>query len=97
MYHFLRVCGHFSHVQLFVTPCTVAFQASLFVGFSRQGYCSALPCSPLGDLPNAGIKPMPLMSPALAGRLFNTGAPWEAYVPLQCLLNKAHFLFFSST
>jgi len=36
------------------------------MGFSRQEYLSGLPCSPPGDLPNPGIKPMSLMSPAWA-------------------------------
>ena len=45
--------------------------------FSRQEYWNGLPCSPPGDLPNPGIKPSSCMSPALAGRLFNTGATWE--------------------
>ena len=59
-----------SHVQLFETPWTVAHQASLPMGFSRQDYWSGLPCSPLGDPPDSGIEPMFPMSPALAGRLF---------------------------
>ena len=42
----------FSHVQLFVTPWTVACQTPLSIGFSRQEYRDGLPCPPLGDLPN---------------------------------------------
>ena len=60
-----------SHVQLFGTPWTVAPQAPLSMGFSRQGYWSGLPFS-LGDLPNPGIKPESLVSPALVGRFFTT-------------------------
>ena len=45
-----------SSVQLFVTPWTVACQAPLSMGFSRQDYWSELPRPPLGDLPNPGIK-----------------------------------------
>ena len=45
-----------SHVQLFATPWTVAPQASLSLGFSRQEYWSRLPLPPLGDLPNPGIE-----------------------------------------
>ena len=45
-----------SCVQLFATPWTVAHQAPLSMGFSRQEYWSRLPCSPPGDLPNPGIK-----------------------------------------
>ena len=46
-----------SGVQLFVTPWTVACQAPLSMGFSRQEYWNGLPCPPPGDLPNPGIKP----------------------------------------
>ena len=46
-----------SHAQLFVTPWTVARQAPLSMGFSRQKYWSGLPFPPPGDLPNPGIKP----------------------------------------
>ena len=50
-------------VQLFSTPWTVAHQAPLSMGFPRQEYWSGLTClSPLGDLPNPGIRPV---SPAL--------------------------------
>ena len=42
---------------------------------------SELPCPPPGDLPNPGIEPASLMSPALAGRFFATSTTWEA--PLQ--------------
>ena len=46
----------FSHVWLFATPWTVARQAPLFMGFSRQEYWSGLPCPSPGDLPDPGIK-----------------------------------------
>ena len=39
------------------TPGTIARQASLPMGFSRQEYWSGLPCPPPGELPNLGIKP----------------------------------------
>ena len=51
-----------SCVWLFGTSCSVACQAPLSMGFSRQEYWSGLPCPPPGDLPNPGIKPR---SPAL--------------------------------
>ena len=51
-----------SPVRLFVTLWTVAYQASLFIGFSRQGYWSGLPFHSPGDIPNPGIEPG---SPAL--------------------------------
>ena len=46
-----------SHVLLFAAPWTVAHQAPLFMGFSRQEYWSGLPFPSPGDLPNPGIKP----------------------------------------
>ena len=50
-------------------PWTVAHQAPLSMGFSRQEYWSGLPFPSPGDLPQKGIKPM---SPALAGRFFTS-------------------------
>ena len=55
-----------SHVQLSVTPWTVARQAPLSMGLSRQEYCSGLPFPPPGNLPDPGIEPGSLTSPALA-------------------------------
>ena len=69
---------HFSPVRLFATPGTVARLAPLSMGFSRQEYWSGWPCPPPGDLPNSGIEPAFLMSPALAGGLFTTSGTWEA-------------------
>ena len=67
-----------SCVRLFAIPWTVACQAPLSTGFSRQESWSGLPCPPPGDLPDPGIKPASLMSPALAGGFFTTNATWEA-------------------
>ena len=66
--------SHFSHVQLFVTLWTVAQQAPLSMGFSRQEYWSGLPCPPPRGLPDPGIEPGSLMSPGLGGRFFTTSA-----------------------
>ena len=68
----------FGSVQLFATLWTVAHQAPLSMGFSRQEYWRGLPCPPPRDLPNPGIEPSSLMSPALAGRFFTTSTTWEA-------------------
>ena len=54
-----------SRVQLFVTPRTAAHQAPLSMGLSRQEYCSGLPFSPPGDLPNPVIEPMYFAAPVL--------------------------------
>ena len=62
-----------SHVQLFVTPWTVAQQAPLSKGFSRQEYWSGLPTP--GDLPDPRIEPMSPAASALAGGFFTTEPP----------------------
>ena len=56
-----------SRVQLCATPWTVAQQAPLSMGCSRQEYWSGLPFPPPGYLPNLGIELASLASPALAG------------------------------
>ena len=62
-----------SHVRLFATLWTIACQAPLSMGFSRQEHCM-----PFRDLPNLGIKSASLTTPALAGKFFTTNATWEA-------------------
>ena len=47
-----RMLSCFSHVQFFATPWTVACQATLSIGLSRQEYWSGSPCPPPGDLPD---------------------------------------------
>ena len=49
----------------FATSWTVALQAPLSMGFSRQEYWSGLPFPPPGDLPGPGMEPASPMSPAL--------------------------------
>ena len=61
-------------VWLFATPWTIANQALLSMGFSRQEYWSVFPWSPPGDLPNPGIEPVSLISPAFAGGFFTASA-----------------------
>ena len=70
-------------LQLCLTLCdpwTVAHQAPLTMGFSRQEYWNGLLLPPPGDLPDPGIEPASLTSPALAGRFFTTSTTWEAWV-----------------
>ena len=55
-------CRIVSPVGVFATPWTVAYQASLSMGFSRQEYLSGVPFPSPGDVPNPGIEPG---SPAL--------------------------------
>ena len=61
-----------SRVRLFATPWTVARQAPLSMGFSRQEYWSGLPFPPPEDLPDPWIEPASPVSPALARRFFTT-------------------------
>ena len=58
------VLSCFSRVQLFATLWTVAHQAPLSLGFSRQEYWSGLPRPPPGDLPNTRTESASLTSPA---------------------------------
>ena len=58
------------------TPWTVAHQASLSTGFSRQEYWSGLPFPLSGDLLDPGIKPVSLTS-AFAGGFFIASSTWE--------------------
>ena len=61
---YINVCV-LNCVWLFATLWTVALQAPLSMGFSRQKYWSWLPWPPPGDLPNTGIKPTSPVPPAL--------------------------------
>ena len=63
-----------SYVQLFATLWTVAHETPLSMGFSREEYWNGLPFPSPGDLPDAGIEPISLLSPALAGGIFTTRA-----------------------
>ena len=70
----------FNQVQLFAILWTIARQAPLSMGFSRQEYWSALPFPSPGDLPNPETELTSLKSPALAGGSFTTSATWEIVV-----------------
>jgi len=50
------------------------------MGFFGQEYWSGLPFSSPGGLPDPGIKPVPPVLPALAGRFFIIRATWEASI-----------------
>ena len=64
-----------SRVQLFATPWTVAHQAHLSVGFSRQEYWSGLPFLSPGGLPDPGIEPR---SPAVQAAALTSEPPFPA-------------------
>ena len=65
---------------------TVARQAPLSMGFSRQEYWSGLPWPPPGDLSDPGIQPTSLAAPALAGKVFTTSGTWK--VPISSIMSN---------
>ena len=71
------ICVHVCLVvsNSYVTPRTVAHQAPLSMGFSRQKYWSGLPFPPPGDLPDPGIESKSPASPSLGGGFFMTETP----------------------
>ena len=77
-WHYVCMLSCFRCAWLFATLWTVACQALLPLGFSRQEYWSELPSPPLEDLPDPGIEPLSLMSPELISRFFTTRAIWDA-------------------
>ena len=83
--HHACVLSRFSRVQLFATLWTVARQAPLSVGFSRQEHWRGWPFPPTGDLPYPGIKPISPMSSALAGGFFTTEPPGLARAEINCV------------
>ena len=78
---FACIKSHFSCVQLFVTPWTVAHQAPLSLGFSRHKSWSGLPFSSPGELPDPWVETASLIpSPALANGFFTTSTTWKAWL-----------------
>ena len=75
--------SHSNHVWLFAILWSVACQARLTMGFSRQEYWSGLPYPPPGDFPNPGIKRSSLPSHALQSDsllLSLQGTPYIFYI-----------------
>ena len=71
---------HYSVISDSAILWTVACQAPLSMGFSKQKHWSGLPCPPPGDLPNLGVKCMSLKCPALAGMFFTINDTREAHL-----------------
>ena len=82
--------------ESFATPCTVAHQAPLPMGFPRQEYWSGVSLPPAGDLPDPGIEVAPLASPALAGGFFITMPPGKSHSATYPLFT-IEIKFFSKT
>ena len=74
----LRYAQTLRCVRLFAMPWTIAHQAPLSIGFSRQEYWSGVPFAPPGDLPDPEIESVSLTTPVLADGFFTTRATWEA-------------------
>ena len=80
-----------SPTQLLETPCTVARQAPLSIGFPKQEYWNGLPFPPPGNSPHPETEPESPLSLALAGRFFTTALPGKSQDsrrPGTCLPNS---------
>ena len=86
--------SHFSRIWLFAILWTIVHQAPLSMGFSRQEYWSGLPSPPPGDLPDPGIKPSSLTSPALAAGFFTTTATQESLCVILKLFNLCSYKYY---
>ena len=75
-----------SRFQLFATLWTVAYQAPLSMGFSRQQYWSGLPFPSPEDLPDPGIKPR---SPAMQADALSSEPPGKSYImPIRHIMSQ---------
>ena len=87
-------CMHAKVASFVSNSCdsmTVACQAPLSLGFSQKESWGELPYPPSGDLPDPGVKPAILTSPAMAGAFFTTTITWEAqYLPYEILDVNTH-------
>ena len=72
----------------FATPWTIACQAPLSMGFSRQEYWRELPFPLPGDLPHPGIEPV---SSALTGSFFTNVPPGKPNEYMYLCLNAIIF------
>ena len=89
---FMTVCAQaLSRVLLLATPWAVTTQVPLSMGFSMQEYCSGLSFPSLGALPDPGIEPMSLVSPALSGGIFTTTPPGK----LKSFIANSHIHLFT--
>ena len=78
--------------ESFLSPWSVAHQAPLSIGFSKQEYWNRLPCSLPGNLPDPGTEPTSLVFPALAVRFFTTETPGKPLSMVQGSQNSTKML-----
>ena len=88
--------SHFSHVQLFATPWSVAHQAPLSLGFFRQEYWSRFLCPPPRDLPNPGIGAPQKPSMYIHRYTLYIYIYIYIYISLQSMEISTHLLFLCS-
>ena len=89
-----RVCmlSHFSRIRLLLTLWTIAYQAPLSgILQARILKWVAMPSSK--ELPNWGMEPISLTSPALAGGFFTPGATMWVHITLFCLWERPYFVW----
>ena len=67
------------------------------MGFSREDYWGGLPCPPPGHLPDLGIEPASLASPALAGRFFTISTTREAHIDTYNKINLRNIKLHENT
>ena len=94
-------CQLLSRVCLFMTPWTIALQAPLSMGFSRQEYWSGLPLSSPEHLLHSGIKPA---SPALqvvsciVGQFFTAEPPAKPHICCkEAIIKQKHLAIILTT
>ena len=84
------VLSPISHVRLFATLQTVSCQAPLFMGLSRQEYYSGWPFPSPGDLPDPGVEPESLTSPAWQAGSLPLVPPGKPGSPVSFMANPSH-------
>ena len=96
LHFYLVLCSVTQLCLTLVTMCTVAHQAPLSLGFSRQERWSGFLCPPPADIPDPGTKPRSFASPASAGKFFTTvppGKPLFLFIHLYTTCFVKTFLF----
>ena len=91
------MCMHAKSLQLcpaLCDPMDWSLPGSSVHGILQARILSELPFSSPGDLPNPGIEPTSLMSPALAGGFFTINVIWEAYTWTQVRIIRRLITFF---